>query len=110
VVAPRPFANAVNQHLIFDLVFNFCYDLLDKFTTAEYLLITQFTDEINWFNTISYLVHSLLHELWMGTKGKSEVNHLMRYGSAYRYFMAGDNGIILYHCGHGNHKHPAQSR
>jgi hypothetical protein len=45
--------------------------------------ITQFTDAINWFNTISYLVHPLLHELWTGAKGKLEVNHLMRFGNAF---------------------------
>ena len=62
MVAPRPFANALNP------------------------LITQFTDEINWFNTISYFVHPLLHELWMSVKGKSEVSHLIRFGNAFFKF------------------------
>jgi predicted nucleic acid-binding protein len=43
----------------------------------------QFTHEINWFNTITYLVHPVLHELWMGAKGKSEINHLIRFGNTF---------------------------
>jgi predicted nucleic acid-binding protein len=43
----------------------------------------QFTDEINWFKTITYLVHPVLHELWMGAKGKSEINHLIRFGNTF---------------------------
>jgi hypothetical protein len=43
----------------------------------------QFTDEIIWFNTITYLVHPVLHELWMGAKGKSEINHLRRFGNTF---------------------------
>lgn len=43
----------------------------------------QFTDEINWFNTVTYLVHPVLHELWMGAKGKSEIKHLIRFGNIF---------------------------
>jgi predicted nucleic acid-binding protein len=43
----------------------------------------QFTREINWFNTITYLVHPVLHELWMGAKGKAEINHLIRFGNTF---------------------------
>lgn len=43
----------------------------------------QFTAEINWFNKITYLVHPVLHELWMGAKGKSEINHLIRFGNTF---------------------------
>ncbi len=43
----------------------------------------QFTDEINWFNTVTYLVHPVLHELWMGAKGKSEISHLTRFGNTF---------------------------
>ena len=43
----------------------------------------QFTDEINWFNKVTYLVHPVLHELWMGAKGKSEINHLIRFGNTF---------------------------
>ena len=43
----------------------------------------QFTGEISWFNSITYLVHPVLHELWMGAKGKSEINHLIRFGNTF---------------------------
>ena len=40
-------------------------------------------EEINAFNKIMFLVHPVLHELWMGAKGKKEINHLIRFGSAF---------------------------
>jgi len=42
-----------------------------------------FQDEINGFNKIMYLVHPVLHELWIGAKGKNEVNHLISFGTTF---------------------------
>jgi len=42
-----------------------------------------FQDEINGFNKIMYLVHPVLHELWIGAKGKKEVNHLISFGASF---------------------------
>ncbi len=42
-----------------------------------------YTDEINWFNNVTYLVHPVLHELWTGAKGKSEIRHLLRFGNTF---------------------------
>ena len=42
-----------------------------------------YTHEINWFNKVTYLVHPVLHELWMGAKGKSEIRHMIRFGNAF---------------------------
>lgn len=56
------------------------------FDTSIYIGIFnrgQYTDEINWFNKITYLVHPVLHELWMGAKGRSEIKHLTRFGNTF---------------------------
>jgi len=42
-----------------------------------------YTNEINWFNKITYLVHPVLHELWIGAKGKPEIRHLLRFGNTF---------------------------
>jgi len=42
-----------------------------------------YTNEINWFNRVTYLVHPVLHELWMGAKGKSEIRHLVSFGNTF---------------------------
>ena len=42
-----------------------------------------FQNEINGFNKIMYLVHPVIHELWIGAKGKKEVNHLIRFGARF---------------------------
>ena len=42
-----------------------------------------YTSEINWFNKVTYLVHPVLHELWMGAKGKSEIRHMIRFGNTF---------------------------
>jgi len=42
-----------------------------------------FQDEINGFNKVMYLVHPVLHELWIGAKGKKEVNHLISFGARF---------------------------
>ena len=39
--------------------------------------------EINAFDKIMYLVHPVLHELWIGAKGKREISHLIRFGNAF---------------------------
>ena len=39
--------------------------------------------EINGFNKIMYLVHPVLHELWMGAKGKAEIEHLIQFGNTF---------------------------
>lgn len=56
------------------------------FDTSVYIGIFNkglFQDEINGFNKIMYLVHPVLHELWIGAKGKKEVNHLIRFGAIF---------------------------
>jgi predicted nucleic acid-binding protein len=30
-----------------------------------------------------YLVHPVLHELWMGAKGNQEIKHLIRFGNTF---------------------------
>ncbi len=42
-----------------------------------------FQDEINGFNKIMYLVHPVLHELWIGAKGRKEINHLIDFGVSF---------------------------
>jgi predicted nucleic acid-binding protein len=42
-----------------------------------------YANEINWFNKVTYLVHPVLHELWIGAKGKSEIRHLVRFGNTF---------------------------
>ena len=42
-----------------------------------------FQDEINGFNKIMYLVHPVLHELWIGAKGRKEINHLIGFGASF---------------------------
>ena len=39
--------------------------------------------EIEGFNKVMYLAHPVLHELWMGAKGRKEVRHLVRFGSTF---------------------------
>ena len=42
-----------------------------------------YAHEINWFDKVTYLVHPVLHELWMGAKGKSEIKHMIRFGNTF---------------------------
>ena len=42
-----------------------------------------YQDEINWSTNITYLVHPVLHELWIGAKGKAETQHLIRFGRTF---------------------------
>ncbi len=56
------------------------------FDTSIYIGIfnrNQFTNEINWFKKVTYLVHPVLHELWIGAKGKSEIRHLACFGNTF---------------------------
>jgi predicted nucleic acid-binding protein len=56
------------------------------FDTSIYIGIfnrSWFTNEINWFKKVTYLVHPVLHELWIGAKGKSEIRHLTRFGNTF---------------------------
>ena len=38
-----------------------------------------YKEEIDGFNKIMYLAHPVLHELWMGAKGRREVRHLEQF-------------------------------
>ena len=42
-----------------------------------------FQGEINGFNKVMYLAHPVLHELWIGAKGKKELNHLINFGARF---------------------------
>ena len=42
-----------------------------------------YKEEINGFNKIMFLVHPVLHELWMGAKGKEETRHLVKFGNLF---------------------------
>jgi predicted nucleic acid-binding protein len=42
-----------------------------------------YSDEVNGFNRIMYLVHPVLHELWMGARGMAEIRHLLRLGNTF---------------------------
>ncbi|MGB2929036.1 MAG: hypothetical protein WBB70_09010, partial [Desulfobacterales bacterium] len=56
------------------------------FDTSVYIGVFNnglFQDEINGFNKIMYLVHPVLHELWIGAKGKKEINHLIKFGGRF---------------------------
>lgn len=56
------------------------------FDTSVYIGVFNkglFQDQINGFNKIMYLVHPVLHELWIGAKGKKEINHLIRFGARF---------------------------
>lgn len=54
------------------------------FDTGVYIGIFNkglYQGEIDGFNKVVYLVHPVLHELWMGARGKREIRHLIRFGS-----------------------------
>ncbi len=44
---------------------------------------SQYIDEINWLRKVTYLVHPVLHELWLGAKGRQEIRHLTRFGHTF---------------------------
>jgi predicted nucleic acid-binding protein len=39
--------------------------------------------EISGLNKVMYMAHPVLHELWMGAKGNTEIKHLIRLGSTF---------------------------
>lgn len=56
------------------------------FDTSVYIGVFNhglFQDEIDGFNKVMYLVHPILHELWIGAKGKKEINHLINFGARF---------------------------
>jgi predicted nucleic acid-binding protein len=56
------------------------------FDTSIYIGIFNrglYTNEIDWFKKVTYLVHPVLHELWIGAKGKAEISHLTRFGNTF---------------------------
>jgi len=56
------------------------------FDTSVYIGVfnhSLFQDEINGFNKVMYLVHPVLHELWIGAKGEKEINHLINFGARF---------------------------
>ena len=42
-----------------------------------------YINEINGFNKVMYLVHPVLHELWIGVRGKREIRHLISFGARF---------------------------
>ena len=42
-----------------------------------------YKNEINGFNKVMYLVHPVLHELWIGARGKKEIAHLIGFGTRF---------------------------
>ena len=56
------------------------------FDTSVYIGVFNhglYQNEINGFNKVMYLVHPVLHELWIGAKGKREINHLINFGARF---------------------------
>ncbi|MCP4110475.1 MAG: hypothetical protein GY749_33965 [Desulfobacteraceae bacterium] len=43
--------------------------------------------EIDGFSKVVYLVHPVLHELWMGARGKREIRHLIRFSNSFTLFI-----------------------
>jgi predicted nucleic acid-binding protein len=42
-----------------------------------------YVNEIRGFNKVMYLVHPVLHELWVGAKGIREIRHLSLLGATF---------------------------
>lgn len=60
--------------------------VFDTFDTRVYIGVfnrSLFKDEIKGFNKVMYLVHPGLHELWIGARGKREINHLINFGARF---------------------------
>jgi predicted nucleic acid-binding protein len=56
------------------------------FDTSVYIGVFNhglYLNEIDGFNKVMYLVHPVLHELWIGAKGKREINHLSYFGTQF---------------------------
>ncbi len=39
----------------------------------------RYAGEVDGFTKVMYLVHPVLHELWMGARGEPEIRHLLRF-------------------------------
>ena len=50
---------------------------IDLFNKSRHL------QEFDAFGKITYLVHPVLHELWIGAKGGKEIAHLIRFGHTF---------------------------
>lgn len=56
------------------------------FDTSVYIGVFNqglYQDEIDGFNKVMYLVHPVLHELWIGARKKREINHLINFGAKF---------------------------
>jgi len=56
------------------------------FDTSVYIGVFNqglYQNEIDGFNKVMYLVHPVLHELWIGARGKREINHLISFGTRF---------------------------
>ena len=56
------------------------------FDTSVYIGVFNqglYQNEIDGFNKVMYLVHPVLHELWIGARGKREINHLINFGTRF---------------------------
>ena len=56
------------------------------FDTSVYIGVFNhglYKNEIDAFDKIMHLVHPVLHELWIGAKGKKEINHLTGFGTRF---------------------------
>ena len=56
------------------------------FDTSVYIGVFNqglYQNEIDGFNKVMYLVHPVLHELWIGARGKREINHLISFGISF---------------------------
>ena len=42
-----------------------------------------YQEEIDVFGKVMYLAHPVLHELWIGAKGKAEIRHLISFGNRF---------------------------
>lgn len=77
-----------------------------------------YKNEINGFEKVMYLAHPVLHELWIGARGKREKDHLRHFARTFiklkRLIIPGPStqvkiGIVcnkLYYSGKLNPKHP----
>jgi predicted nucleic acid-binding protein len=77
-----------------------------------------YKQEINGFEKVMYLAHPVLHELWIGAKGKRERDHLNRFVHTFikvkRLIVPEPSTQVrigrvcnkLYHSGKLNPKHP----
>ncbi len=56
------------------------------FDTSVYIGVFNhglYQNEIDGFNKVMYLAHPVLHELWIGARGKREINHLINFGAGF---------------------------